>query len=719
VTLSTAIHVDDAADSVTIDTCDFTGMDSPVLDAPNYAGVVMKDIKLMQCSSRSSRTAINLPIGFSLDSVQFEDCLFVTRRNLTIQEDPVVLAFTADIGEEQFDVTNAEISGSKGQMLRILFVLTPNAMETTALMTNAALLSQVQESARIVVGPLQESTISVGDSIPLSTTQWWDESTSTFKGFDESDAPGEVYVYLVVFDGKGAATVASVEGETLSQGGPIEMVGIMKASSEYDQQRFIVEHAFDGTLGITHLYCGRQNSGSEWISIRLPTLHTLTAYKLWGRPDGSGRNDPKNYRLQGSNDGARWIDLHPGSSPPPILPALSQVVPIENYEGLEIILENKPKPFLYYRLFNIYPKTQYVTCVGELQLYGKETGIPYKRFVPTGYDTQFANVFDDDSSTYLQTGQQTFAVAVDEPVYKVVMRVGSHSGNNQNGMKSGKGTLHAYAPPSLGRNSNMYLNGQAIWTDIIPQATYSGIPSYISEATIIVPQGFRPSDGNLLVNYDWGTGGPHYIYGIEIYTLDSSRFPTPVKRYFAPPSWDKMALFNNPGFSVSRNPAYSDYAMNFRNAPYAPAFHHFDMISTREFTIFFEFQLYGDAFVQVLPGAFSATIRTGVMKKEGDKITYKMIDGYSTSGTPLELSSRRVKYFLRYSGTSDLVLDILDASTNEYLVEHQVWTNSAGDPFKDATSFNLGYGGDGVIYDYAFFDEALSDAFVGKFAKMG
>lgn len=58
-------------------------------------------------------------------------------------------------------------------------------------------------------------------------------------------------------------------------------------------------------------YCADKGSGGDavaWIVYHLPAAKAVTAYSITSANDAQGR-DPKNWKLQGSNDGSTWTDL--------------------------------------------------------------------------------------------------------------------------------------------------------------------------------------------------------------------------------------------------------------------------------------------------------------------------------------------------------------------------------------------------------------------------
>jgi hypothetical protein len=103
--------------------------------------------------------------------------------------------------------------------------------------------------------------------------------------------------------------------------------------------------AFDGTLPDPAYYsrCWESNSPSNaWIMIRLDSPRPLKRVELWNRAyDPPASLMPKNWIIQGSNDGLSFVDILPGYFPP-------------SSDGSGVkhdIFVGNETPYLYYRFF--------------------------------------------------------------------------------------------------------------------------------------------------------------------------------------------------------------------------------------------------------------------------------------------------------------------------------------------------------------------------------
>jgi hypothetical protein len=121
--------------------------------------------------------------------------------------------------------------------------------------------------------------------------------------------------------------------------------------------------AFDGTLPDPAYYTHDWESNSPsnaWVCIKLDTPRPLKRVELWNRAyDPPNSLMPKNWIIQGSNDGSAFIDILPGYFPP-------------SSDGSGIkhdIFVGNDTPYRYYRFYCIDGYHNQFIGIAELRLY--------------------------------------------------------------------------------------------------------------------------------------------------------------------------------------------------------------------------------------------------------------------------------------------------------------------------------------------------------------
>lgn len=134
--------------------------------------------------------------------------------------------------------------------------------------------------------------------------------------------------------------------------------GTVSISNVYDAS-FYPWKAVSGNPA-DYVHSGNKGGFPGWIKYAFLTPKTVCGYSLRPRPDSNNRH-PRNWKLQGSEDGYFWVDLDTQTN--------------QSWSG---VAENKryyfitnSKPFAAYRLYDIYDTTDnnYFT-VCDWQLYG-------------------------------------------------------------------------------------------------------------------------------------------------------------------------------------------------------------------------------------------------------------------------------------------------------------------------------------------------------------
>lgn len=127
-----------------------------------------------------------------------------------------------------------------------------------------------------------------GTATPYSFYRWY--ITSTWS------SSGRLYLYELEFFSSGIK---------VNTNKIISMAGSSRYSSSYD-----VDRLFDGSVP------GREwdanGSLPHWVSIELDEAVVIDSFR-WHT--GTSGNKPKEFILQGSNDGINWVDIHTDESP--------------------------------------------------------------------------------------------------------------------------------------------------------------------------------------------------------------------------------------------------------------------------------------------------------------------------------------------------------------------------------------------------------------------
>ncbi|MBO9609614.1 MAG: discoidin domain-containing protein [Paenibacillaceae bacterium] len=161
-----------------------------------------------------------------------------------------------------------------------------------------------------VTGPVVDATSLTFPSVPEGYTIAIHTSSNpeiidTNGGITPPPAATDVEVVFTVtrtFDGTTADT--SPIAVTVPQVSSIFDGAIISASGDNAQHGEGKEQAFDGNSG-TKWYTG---SSTGWIQIQLKRAYVITKYTITSANDADGR-DPKDWSLQGSNDGTNWTIL--------------------------------------------------------------------------------------------------------------------------------------------------------------------------------------------------------------------------------------------------------------------------------------------------------------------------------------------------------------------------------------------------------------------------
>ncbi len=124
------------------------------------------------------------------------------------------------------------------------------------------------------------------------------------KPFNDGNSNYDDYV----FRGSYVQIVESVSDNPIpvSQSLTKDNISVLKESSNTDET---AANLIDGKTSTK--YCTDKGSGDgpvAWIVYQLPVAKAVTAYSITSANDNPGR-DPKNWKLQGSNDGNTWTDL--------------------------------------------------------------------------------------------------------------------------------------------------------------------------------------------------------------------------------------------------------------------------------------------------------------------------------------------------------------------------------------------------------------------------
>lgn len=127
-----------------------------------------------------------------------------------------------------------------------------------------------------------------GTATPYSFYRWY--ITSTWS------SSGRLYLYELEFFS---------DGIKVNTNKIISMAGSSRYSSNYD-----VDRLFDGSVPGTEW--DANGSLPHWVSIELDEAVAIDSFR-WHT--GTSSNKPKEFILQGSNDGINWVDIYTGESP--------------------------------------------------------------------------------------------------------------------------------------------------------------------------------------------------------------------------------------------------------------------------------------------------------------------------------------------------------------------------------------------------------------------
>jgi hypothetical protein len=206
ITPTKALTVVETNEVIIIDT-DFVRMDTPIIHS--HTKIELQDVSVTDCSTGSTEVFLDTPGGFSLKGVQLSGCPVVGGEE--IKKAPSVNGLTAATASEQdtFELINGTIDVASPGWIRLYFVISPGAVTVEDLLAIENFHSSVVPAAKSILDvPEGGASFVFGDHLSLSTTQWLDPSTSSFRNFeDEYPEETEMNTYLLILDGSGTTVV--------------------------------------------------------------------------------------------------------------------------------------------------------------------------------------------------------------------------------------------------------------------------------------------------------------------------------------------------------------------------------------------------------------------------------------------------------------------------------------------------------------------------------
>jgi hypothetical protein len=212
ITSSTAVHVDHIEDSVNVEDCNFEGMSTPIIDAPEIDSMTVSSVSFTKCPSGSKDMTLKLGTGSALIKVNLNDCPLYASAVVGSNSALSISELSADVVDGSVQLLEGSIATVKEAMLRVMFFVAPETTTLEDIGSNVDMPNAFPADSRMIVGPVQDDGMVTLDSDnPLTTTKWWDSNDGNFKDLDSNDGPsGDVVGHLLVLGPNGYIVLATV-----------------------------------------------------------------------------------------------------------------------------------------------------------------------------------------------------------------------------------------------------------------------------------------------------------------------------------------------------------------------------------------------------------------------------------------------------------------------------------------------------------------------------